>query len=162
MNINPKLITSKYPHRPIDLLQKQLKETAQVDQAPPKQGIEQVIYDVVARYYAVMDRGSRSDIAEIVTMFAKDGLYNRAGKQLQGRQEILSFYTTERTLKGQHQIQSLVVENLFAHVTGVFEGKSVTNNEPRRIEFADTWHFDLRGYVSLRHTYLSQGHQMMV
>jgi len=164
------LLAAGRPERPLDILRERLAEFAtETDRGIPigvnapqtvRASVEKLLYDAVVRYYAVVDRGSRQDVAEIVSMFAKDGVYDRAGKILTGRREIADFYTGERTLEGQHQVHSLVVDNLLVHVTGVFEGRSTTHDEPRRLEFADTWRFDLHGFVRFRHTYLSQGHQL--
>lgn len=164
------LLASRRPERPIDRLRERLAEfAAETDRGIPigvdapqtiRVSVEKLIHDAVARYYAVVDRGSRQDIAEIVSMFAKDGVYDRAGKILTGRREIADFYTGQRTLEGQHRVHSLTVTNLLAHVTGVFEGRSMANDEARRLEFADTWRFDLHGFVAFRHTYLSEGHQL--
>ena len=164
------LLALKHPQRPIDVMRNRLVSyAAETERGIPigenrthamRASVESLLYDVVARYYAVVDRAARNDIAEIVSMFSKHGVYDRAGKLLRGRREIAEFYTTERTLEGVHVGHSLVVDQLLAHVTGIFEGRSNASDSQRRLEFADTWRFDLHGYVTFRHTYLSAGHQL--
>lgn len=157
------------PHRPVDELRHYLAMTSADCRAngfPVGRGFHEdvenvaasLIHYTIARYYPQIDRGTPVDVAEVCELFAPDGEYNRAGKVLSGLDAIRTFYTAERTLSGTHTVEAIAVKGLSALVTGVFKGVSIGANEPRVLEFADRWRFNTDGFVTHRHTYLSQGH----
>ena len=164
------LLEKRYPERPIDVLRNEFDNLKNETERgiPMGQGaygviqakVEQLLTDVVTRYYPLVDRGGPEDLQEIADMFAPEGVYDRAGIRYAGKENIEIFYKEDRTLEGSHKVHSLVPDRLNVYVSGVFEGHSHKNNSPRYLEFTDTWQFDLRGYIFLRHTYLSQGHDL--
>ena len=163
------LLQLEHPNRPIDELRayiQQVTKTCRENGLPVGRNFHGKVENVVAslihytisRYYPQIDRGNASDIQEVCDLFAPDGVYDRAGKLLQGRSAIETFYTSERTLSGTHRVDSIAISGLTVLVTGTFSGVSIKENAPRLLEFADRWLFNTEGFVAHRHTYLSEGH----
>jgi len=114
------------------------------------------IRDIAAGYYTAIDR---SDIDHIVSLFAEDAVYDRAGVEYRPLSSIRKFFSEGRTISGEHVISGLWSdeETRTVFVTGRFEGQGEEGNA-RSFGFSDFWHFNEAGLVSKRESYLALGH----
>jgi len=111
------------------------------------------VSEIVEEYYRRVDQG---DIAWIVDMFAKDGIYDRAGEIYRGHQEIAAFYAKGRKIKITHSDIRLWACGPDIFVEGSFSG-SGADRTGREGQFADHWTFNEESKVTLRRTSLFTG-----
>ena len=92
-------------------------------------------------------------------LFAPEAVYERADRIYDGLPAIGKFFREERQIRGEHIIDRIWSDEASAtvFVTGRFEGRGA-EGDPRRVKFADIWHFDGNGLVDKRQTYLGIGH----
>lgn len=111
---------------------------------------------IVTDYYPRIDR---VDTDWVLSLFAEDAIYERAGITYDGLPEIRKFFTVDRRIRGVHVIDGLWSDDATGtvFVTGCFEGKGA-EGDARAVTFADIWHFNDQGLVRKRQTYLGLGH----
>lgn len=109
----------------------------------------------VEEYYNRIDQ---SDIAWVISRFSPDAVYERAEVSYRGLGEISRFFCEERLIRGVHRIDRLVTsrEDDLVVATGRFTGTG-PQGDPKDVGFADVWHFDTKGLVRKRQTFLALG-----
>ena len=107
----------------------------------------------VLAYYPKVDQG---DLDWVVSLFADDGIYDRAGALYSGKPAIADFYLSDRKIQGKHTIEHAAAAENVVLVNGVFEGVGA-DGAHKRIGFADVWEFNPEGLVVARKTYLATG-----
>lgn len=113
--------------------------------------------DAIQNYYALSDA---QDIDALLSLFAEDAVYDRAGARYVGLGAISAFFREERKIHGKHTIETIY--SLGSHVIalGIFEGVGEAG-DPRRVGFADFWEFDEIDRVRRRRTFLATGHEIV-
>jgi hypothetical protein len=113
--------------------------------------------DLVATYYPRIDVG---DTAWVLTLFAPDAIYQRAGATYRGRDELRKFFCEDRQIRGEHLVDGLWTDDATRTViaTGRFEGTGAAGDR-REVGFADVWNFNVGGLVGQRRTYLALGQE---
>lgn len=113
------------------------------------------IRDIAAGYYPAIDR---SDVEHILSMFAEDAVYDRAGVVYPDKASIRKFFTEDRQISGVHSIDGLWSDGASrtVFVTGRFEGHDMAGNA-RAFGFADVWQFNHADLVSKRQSFLAPG-----
>lgn len=109
----------------------------------------------IGSYYALIDN---LEIPRVTALFARDAVYKRAERTMNGLGEIESFFQNERLIRGKHILDSLWSDDSrgVVFVTGLFDGHGA-EGDSRQVEFADVWRFNDEGLVSSRRTFLSLG-----
>jgi ketosteroid isomerase-like protein len=113
---------------------------------------------LIERYYANVDAAA---IDEVVAMFAKNAVYERAGTIYRGLPAISNFFRHERLIRGIHRIEEIASWGQRAFAAGWFDGAGVSG-DARQVGFVDLWHFDENGSVIERRTYLNTGHDIIL
>ncbi|WP_430388349.1 nuclear transport factor 2 family protein [Blastomonas fulva] len=115
---------------------------------------------IIRDYYSRIDA---CDIDWVVSIFAPDAVYERAGFQYGSLSEIERFFRVERQIRGRHEIADTWsdAERRTIWVTGTFDGFGA-KGDARRICFADMWQFNTAALVDRRQTYLATGHEYVL
>lgn len=113
--------------------------------------------ETVQRYYDLVDAGQYEALLEL---FSPDILYIRAGKEIAGREQLRSFYLSDRKLVGNHRLSSVkACEDECVIVEGLFVGTN-SHAENISIPFADIFEFS-NGCIVRRRTYLGVMNQII-
>lgn len=112
--------------------------------------------DIIAGYYPAIDR---SDVEQILRLFAEDAVYQRADVEYRHLPAIRKFFSEDRQIRGRHVIDGFWADEASrtVFVTGRFEGQGAAG-DARSVGFADIWHFSDAELVSKRQTFLALGH----
>lgn len=107
------------------------------------------IGELARDYYKCIDR---NEYEKIFDLFSEDIVYQRPGQPtIIGIDDLRRFYLEERPLStGEHEIDSIVVDNQIVAVRGQFSGTQ--NGSPTIFGWADFHQFE-DGVITVRHTY---------
>lgn len=112
--------------------------------------------DLVKSYYRFVDD---SNFESLFLLFAKDVVYRRCENKITGIAGLKKFYKKERTIRGKHKLENIVVEGKNVAVHGTFKGTNGFGNKVD-LAFADFFVFNKRGKIAERFTYLADGYEM--
>lgn len=113
---------------------------------------------LLRNYYQWIDA---KEIEKVMSLFAEDAVYNRAGELYRGKQQIDEFFRYLRKLEGVHTIDCIFTHGRNSFVVGDFKGVGDSNN-PKQTGFIDHWKFNSAGLVSERKTALVEGSQYVL
>lgn len=108
---------------------------------------------LLRNYYSWIDA---RDIDKVMSLFADNAVYNRAGEIYSGKQQIDEFFRYLRKLQGIHTIDGIFSNGINSFVVGDFQGVGDSNN-PKQTGFIDHWKFNSEGLVIERKTALVEG-----
>lgn len=112
--------------------------------------------NLVKDYYSFVDG---NDFESLFLLFAKDVVYRRCENKIVGIADLKKFYKKDRTIKGRHKLENIVVEEENVAVRGTFKGTNGSGNKVK-LAFADFFVFNKRGKIAERFTYLAEGYEM--
>lgn len=95
------------------------------------------ILNKIKQYYRDIDN---NDLDKVFDLFGDQSIYKRGDSFLLfGKEEIVSFYKTTRSLKGTHFIDSISLKDNKVFVNGFFKGLS--DRKKIELSFSDEWFF---------------------
>ena len=106
-------------------------------------------------YYTFMDRGK---ITDSLSLFTDDIEYERAGKNIVGKDKLKEFYLTERKIIGEH-----IIFNIFTpqhQLSTVFVEGTFKFNNNTIINFVDIFEFN-SNKIAKRKTFLNSGFKLL-
>jgi len=109
----------------------------------------------IREYYARIDA---NDTEWVLALFAPEAVYERAGREYKGDQELRHFFSVQRQIRGVHEVAQLwhpAVDVVVA--VGRFKGFGAAGDD-RNVRFADIWWFNESGRIQRRETFLGLGH----
>ena len=109
--------------------------------------------DIILEYYTRIDA---SDLDWVLSIFANNCRYNRAGQIIQGSAEIEHFYKSQRKVKLAHSQLESWHDGANIFVNGLFKGTGA-DGSVREGEFMDHWQFNSSTKVISRKTSLFSG-----
>ena len=113
---------------------------------------------LIVKYYELVDMGQFNSFRNI---FSDDVTYDRAGKLIEGIDELILFYSRERGITGLHNIDKIIESEEFTLAKGSFEGFN-RKGELVKIEFIDLFKSSDNIRINYRHTYLSTGFEVTI
>ena len=76
---------------------------------------------LVNKYYSTIDA---NNLEEVFSLFEANISYNRCGLEIKGIEELKSFYFNNRTIRGKHEVKSVIAEGNTVATRGIFNGKN--------------------------------------
>lgn len=107
----------------------------------------------VNQYYTALDS---NNLEGVFRLFAQDIDYNRCGFEIKGLEALKAFFFNERTMRGNHTVESMIAEENVVASRGNFIGKNAEGGDVH-LQFSEFYFFDKDGLINKRCSYLAMG-----
>ena len=115
--------------------------------------------ELAKKYYSAVDAGDFTVMKEI---FSENIIYHRCEKLIVGINNLLSFYTNSRKIKGHHEINEIYSDQGVVIVLGQFLGVD-SKSTNLSINFVDFFSFDTsEKKIRIRKTFIAAGYEQTV